>query len=457
MASERPLPLSSTGNYIGAEPDEPTFVMPVVRRRRRRWLRWLFGLVLVVVLVIAAAGAAFYLHPPFLAPVGNIVLGTQSGTVAWNGTDALNILVMGIDQRTTEPPHTDSMIVLHVDPASHDVTMLSVPRDLYVDIPNYGYYKINAAYTNGYNAVYAAQGIMPAQQTGAQFAQLTVENILHIPINYYAVIKFSGFKSVVDAMGGVTVCVPHEINDPTYPADVGYGYMPLHIKAGCQQMDGTTALEYARERHVDPEQDLGRIQQQQALLAGIEKQFLSPGTLLRAPRILPAVDSAVITNLPHSALPELGLLLGRAKGNNTRHAYINADGGYVSETWEDGQDVLAGNWPKINTLVSNLFADPQLRAENATVQVRNGQHTTGLAALYTSVLQSDGFNTVAPRDADVNTYQHSVVIVNQDHTGADYTARKLAQLLQAPLSYRHIGADHAQVVAILGADAAEGS
>ena len=285
-----------------------------------------------------------------------------------------------------------------------------------------------------------------------------MESALGIPLNYYAVFKFNGFKRVVDAMGGVTVCVPRELYDPNYPDDVGYGSHTIDIKAGCQKMDGTTALVYARERHADAEQDLGRIQQQQVLLAGVEKQLLSSGTLLRSPAILSAVDGAVITDLPRAALPELGVLLGHARGTHTRHAYINADGGYVTDTTAtDGQNILAGNWPKINALVAHLFADPPLRSEHATVQVRNGQHTPGLAALYTTILQGAGFTTVAPRNANRDTYRRNLVIVNEDRPGAGYTARKLTQMLQADVSSRHLGPDHAQIIVILGADAVEGT
>ena len=289
--------------------------------------------------------------------------------------------------------------------------MLSVPRDLWVSIPSanaanpYGLYKVNAAYALG-----GAQG--------PQWAQMTVESALGIPINYYAVLKFGGFKGLVDALGGVTVCVPREINDPLYPADVGYGYKPIDIKAGCQKMDGTVALEYVRERHVYAQQDLGRVEAQQALLTGIEKQMLSPGTVLRVPTILSALNNAAITDLPHNALPEVGFLLGRAKGMHTQHYYLNVDGGYVTATTSaDGQAILQGNWPKINALVASQFADSRLRSENATVQVRNGQHTVGLAALYTTILRGAGFNVVAPRDADRTTYTRSLVIANARPAG----------------------------------------
>src|SRR5919202_3193259 len=449
--SDRPVPARTpTGQYGAAE---TTIVMPAVRRRRR-WLRALgvaLVLLLLVVVGVGSVGLAAYNYPPLLAPLSSKLLGTQPGMVPWNGTDPLNILVMGIDQRTNEQTHADSMIVLRIVPSTPHVTMLSIPRDLWVTIPSptnaYGFYKINVAYALG----------QPYGQ-GPQFAQLAVESALGIPLNYYAVLKFSGFKSVVDALGGVTVCVPRELYDPHYPDDVGYGWHTIDIKAGCQKMDGTTALVYARERHANAEQDLGRIQQQQVLLAAMEKQMLSPGTLLRAPTILSAMDRAVLTNLPRNALPELGVLLGRARGKQTQHAHINVDVDKGTDNPSSGgQHFLAGNWPKINALVARLFADPQLRAEHATVQVRNGQHTPGLAALYTTILHGAGFTTVAPRNADKDTYKRNLVIVNQDLPGDDYTARKLTQMLQADVSYRHLGRDHAQIVVILGADAVEGA
>ncbi len=463
MASRHPSPLPPTdpNPYYGASPTEPTLVYrvegaPRRHRRGRRLLRALLIVLLLLLVLLGVGGAAVYEDPALLAPVSSALLGTQPGTVAWNGHDPVNILVMGVDQRTNEQTRSDSMIVMRVDPSSHDVKMLSVPRDLFVTIPSadpnrpYGQYKINAAY---------ALGWATPQGQGPQYAALTVEDALHVPVNYYAVVKFAGFQSVIDAIGGVNVCVPQAINDDAYPADVGYGFDPLHIRAGCQKMDGTLALKYTRERHAYAQQDLGRVQAQQAVLEGITKGLFSPGTLLRAPGILAVANNALITNMPHSMLPQLGLLLARAKGAHMRHSYINQDGGYVQGGWLGDQLGLLGHWTKIWGLTTGLFADSQLQTEHATIQVRDGQHTAGLAALYTTVLGKVGFNTAgfAPRNADKSTYTRSLIVVNQDLPGADYTARLLAQLLQADVAYRHIGTDHAQIVAILGSQAAEGS
>jgi len=466
MAQERLLPGSPLASATTGEMPRPqprpinladTLVMPRphprsrTRPRRRRWVRVLRALLIAVVLLLlltGAAGAVCYENPTLLNPVGGLLLGGSAGVVPWNGADPINILVMGIDQRGTEQTRSDSMIVLRVDPSSHDVTMLSVPRDLWVDVPgSYGSYKINAGYALGQSS-----------GQGPQFAAFVVESALRIPINYYAVMRFTGFKSVIDAMGGVTVCVPHELYDTQYPDDTGYGVHTIDIKAGCQTMDGTTALVYARERHANAQQDLGRVEQQQAVLDGIEKGLFSPTTVLRLPGIISAVNGAVNTDLPRGALPELGMLLGRARGSHTRHAYLNVDGGYVtSDVSSDGQDILDPNWDRIRPLVTSLFADTRLQRENAVVGVLNGQNTVGLAGMYTMLLANMGFNTVAPADAATNTQQRTTVTVNADRPGGDYTAWVLGQMLQAVPASARLGANQPQVVVSLGANAVEGS
>ncbi len=465
MAQDRSVPINPD-LYDHPDSQDDTLVIHLPRRKRR-WLRAALVVFLLMVLILGAVGGVVYEDPALLSPVGGALLGAQAGVVPWNGHDPLNILVMGIDPRTNETPNSDTMMVLHVDPASRDVTMLSVPRDLFVTIPgpqNYGPYKINAAMALGYNGVSGQKGVtvQDAIATGAQYAQLTVESVLGVPINYYAVVRFSGFKSIVDTLGGVTVCVPHPLHDPNYPDDVGYGSHVLDIKAGCQRMGGTLALEYARERHATPtKEDLARIEQQQALMAGIEKELLSPAMLVRGPQLVSAVDHAVITDLPQGALLELGLLFGRAKGNHTRHVYLNVDNGSVTngtapQGQEAGQAVLLPNWPTINRLVHDLSTDGRVQAEHATVQVLNGQHEAGLAEAYTTILRSDSFTVVNPGNADRDTYTRDVVLVNVERPGADYTVRKLAQMFEADVIAHRMGASNAQIVVILGSDAPEG-
>src|SRR5262249_12958976 len=161
MASD--LTATAADDYPRQIADETTLVVPVIRRKRR-WLRRLLLAILALVLLLSGTAYAFVQNPTWMIPLGSALLGPPTGTVAWNGTDPLNILVLGVDQRGSEATRSDSMIVLHVDPASRSVQMLSIPRDLWITLPGgYNPSKINSAYALG--GAY-----------GPQFAQLAVES-----------------------------------------------------------------------------------------------------------------------------------------------------------------------------------------------------------------------------------------------------------------------------------------
>jgi LCP family protein required for cell wall assembly len=172
---------------------------------------------------------------------------------------ALTLLLLGIDRRPDEtgPARSDAIIVARIDPERRRVALLSLPRDLIVDIPGYGRARINAA------SVYGE--LYPQLGGGVELERKTVSNLLGIPIDYVAQIDFSGFTSAVDAIGGVDITVEKELYDPEYPT-MDYGYMEARFLPGPQHMDGATALIYSRIRHMDTIWDRNR-RQQQVLLA----------------------------------------------------------------------------------------------------------------------------------------------------------------------------------------------
>src|SRR5438477_11436557 len=131
---------------------------------------------------------------------------------------------------------------------------------------------------------------------------------------------FRGFMNLIDAMGGVDVNVPQELNDPTYPCLVGFDYCPIDIKPGTQHMNGATALEFVRERHAFAQQDLARVRDQQAFLVALRRQTLQARTLLRAPALLRLVRRELITDLPFNALPSLALAYARVPQARVTHA-----------------------------------------------------------------------------------------------------------------------------------------
>ena len=187
--------------------------------------------------------------------------------------DPVNILLLGTDARAGEPPsRTDAIILVHLNPRANRVSLLSFPRDLWVEIPGHGYGSINAAYAIG------EQKYGPGY--GAALAKQTVSNLAGVPVHNFLLINFEGFKTVIDRIGGIEIDVPRPIDDPKYPMDEYPGdvrTMAVHFDAGPQRMDGERALIYARTRHAD--NDFGRNQRQQQVLMAIFNRVREQGLL----------------------------------------------------------------------------------------------------------------------------------------------------------------------------------
>ncbi len=244
-------------------------------------------------------------NPEFMAP-------TQAG---WQGTDRVTVLLMGVDTRPSERGYrtrTDTMMLLSVDPVGKTGSMLSIPRDLYVDVPGYGLQRVNTAYPLG----------------GADLAVETVQYNLGIRVNYYAIVEFAAFVTLVDEIGGIDLYVPVEIYDPQYP-DQYYGYDPFYMPAGQQHMDGATALKYARTRHQD--NDYERARRQQAVILAIRQKILSlnmlPQLIQKAPTLYAAVGDSVRTNMTLEQMIELALLAEQIPQEQIRSGVI--DSGYI--------------------------------------------------------------------------------------------------------------------------------
>ena len=182
-----------------------------------------------------------------------------------NSTRRTTILLLGMDRRNAADAYTltDTILLLSINPAQQSASLLSIPRDLYVEIPNYGQHRINAAFILG-----AQEG---GDARGAELAMQTIQNNLGINVDHYALIGFDTVVNVIDAFGGVTVRVPERINDPQYP-DAHFGYDPFVIEAGEQLLDGATALKYMRSRHGSTDFNRAR-RQQQVVLAFRDKLF----------------------------------------------------------------------------------------------------------------------------------------------------------------------------------------
>ncbi|NTW00401.1 MAG: LCP family protein, partial [Oscillochloris sp.] len=182
----------------------------------------------------------------------------------------LNILLLGTDARPsdTEPTRTDAIVLVRLDRDSDRVSMLSIPRDLWVTYSNGGKGRINAAFALG-EKEYGPGG-------GAALAKSTVGKLLGIQVDQFVLINFQGFQTLIDRLDGITVDVPEAISDPAYPTD-DYRTISVDFEAGPQLMSGEQALIYARTRHADS--DFGRNQRQQLVLMSIFNRIRDRGLL----------------------------------------------------------------------------------------------------------------------------------------------------------------------------------
>lgn len=362
---------------------------------------------------------------------------TATGLVKpWSGRERVSILILGIDQRCDEegPTRTDTMMVLTIDPVGLSAAVLSLPRDLWVEIPGFGVNKINQA--NFFGESYDYPGGGPA------LAVETVEAALGVNIDYYVTINFDAFVQVVDEIGGIDVVVSEDIEDDTYP-DNCYGYDPFYISMGEHHLDGQSALKYARTRATFGG-DVDRAARQQQVVLAVRDKILrlemAPQLLTRAPELWRIFQRNVRTDLSLNEAVQLALLVQEIPSESIRTAVIDFDYVY-NETAPDGQQVLIPIRENIRKLRDEIFAPPlvptpvienlpQLMTdEEARVAVYNGTPTFGLAAETESYLVSQDINVVEIGNADSADYGSTQII---DYGSHPSTTSYLVRLLGVP-------------------------
>ena len=268
--------------------------------RRQRALLAVCGALSALVLVVS--GGAWALTGYINDHIKRIDAGTaDSGT-----TGPLNILVAGVDPRTGLTHHqevvlhvgndvssnSDTLMLVHVSADRSRVTVVSIPRDSWVNIPGHGMSKINAAYGYG----------------GARLMVQTVEQATGLTVNDYVEVDFLGFVKVIDALGGVNICLPQAVDDT---------YSGLRLSAGMHHVNGITALAYARDRHSFATSDLARIQDQQRLASSALTEAIHSG-LLANPVRLSAFISASLSALTVNQGLNVSALADQMRGISAR-------------------------------------------------------------------------------------------------------------------------------------------
>ena len=242
-----------------------------------------------------------------------------------------NILILGIDRAPegTDASRTDTNIVLSINPLRPIVNMLSIPRDLWVNIPDEGENRINTAH-------FFAEANEPG--SGPRASMQTIRENFGIPIDYYVRIRFDGVKEIVEAMGGLNIELPEAMS----------GY-----EAGTHLLDGDQALAFVRDR--SGSDDFFRMQRGQLAVKAMVKQSLKPSNWPKLPAVAMAAMKTMDNNIPVWQMPRIGLAVARAALTDRINNQTITREMVTPFTTSEGAMVLLPNWDLINPLLMELF------------------------------------------------------------------------------------------------------
>lgn len=326
----------------------------------------------------------------------------------------VNTLLMGVDEA-----RSDTMIVVRYNKETHQMVMISIPRDTRVDIPGYGYTKINAAV---------------GKKEGSALAMKTVSNFLGIPIHHYVKVDFKGVEKIVDILGGVKINVPMDM----YYVDPAQK-LTIDIKKGVQVLDGKKALHFLRFRSGYSDQDLGRIKAQQEFAKAFIDKLTSPAVILNAPRLINTMVENTKTNLDQGEILEYIADINNLQiGNVNMHTVPGAGGnkGIVAYFLHDEQklrEMMALTDEEVGlTKQASQEKTPAVEQVDNTaavkkeikIEILNSTSTKGLAGNLKKELEQKGFTVAKIGDTKGLTYSYSRVI---DRRGNEKNLNLVAQ------------------------------
>lgn len=377
----------------------------------------------------------------------------------WDGASRVTVLVLGLDYRDWAAgegaPRTDTMLLFTIDPLERTAGMLSVPRDLWVNIPGFEYGRINTAYSLG--EAYQIPG------GGPGLAMETVEELLGVPIDYYAQIDFSAFIRFIDEISGIKIDIKEKIAvDPLGDNN------NKTLKPGVQTLSGELALAYARARKTEGG-DFDRAQRQQQVVMGIRDRVLSvnmlPTLISKAPILYQELSAGINTNLNLEQAIQLAWLASQIPEESITRGVIGPPEQVLLVKSPDGDDVLKPIADKIRALRDEIFFSSEIvysptanmpleelvAAEAAKISVLNGTSTPGLAALTTEYLQGQNISVIETGNGD-QLYPNTSLY---DYTGKPYTMKYLVEKMNISenrIFSRYDPTSNIDLVIIVGTD-----
>ncbi len=257
-----------------------------------------------------------------------------------------NLLIVGLDRRPdgSGPALTDTLVLVVLDERSSHVGLVSIPRDLYVDIPDARPDRINTVYSVAKRS----------KRNALELLRRVVADTLQLPVEHALALDLGVFERAVDAVGGVEIDVPCGLADNFIDSRVDGGRRPLDVEPGPQRMDGVTAAMYARSRH--GRTDFHRARRQQAILLGIQRALTGVG-LARFPELFGELESSVETDLRRIELLRLGRRALQIEPSHL-HGMVIGDQQVHGVMTDDGKAVLVPDFDAIDIELGRLFSAP---------------------------------------------------------------------------------------------------
>lgn len=427
-----------------------------------------------LVLVITLSGLLFSqsylkLHKAFQGTTGTAAAlkeNVKPELLKGEGSGRINVLLLGRGGGTHDAPDlTDTIMLASIDPVNHTSTLLSVPRDLWVNVPGGGAMKLNAAWQTGefkYLGKTTPGSTDPkAIQAGFDLVDKTIGDALGVEINYNVIVNFQAFQQAVDTVGGIAINVPTDLVDPTMAWENAND--PVLAKAGAQTFDGKHALIYARSRETSS--DFARGERQRALLVALKTKVATVGTLSNPAKLsglVRAFGNNVSTDLSLSSANRLYSIVKQIPDTATVSASLaDATNPLVTTGNMNGQSIVLPksgifNYTDIQSYVRNKLQDPYLKKENAKVLVLNGTTSAGLATAKADELKAYGYNVIATANTPNPGWLKTTVVdlTHKNKYTKNYLEKRFGITASNKLGDTTIPTNGADFVIIVGNDEA---
>lgn len=386
------------------------------------------------------------------------------------GDGRINVMLLGKGgpEQKDGPDLTDTIIVASIDPLADEAALLSIPRDFWVKQPSGSASKINQVYydakqrtlnTYSYNQRDSNEAKDKSEQAGIEAMKTVVSETMGVPIHYYAMIDFAGFKKAVDTVGGVDINVSEDMAVQEHMWLAGTGRYNLDVGEGRQHFDGVRALAFARSRKTSARGDFARSERQRAVIVALKDKVLSMGTLANPVKVNQLMSDFSGQLATDFSVNEMLRLYDLAKEiPSDKIASVGLDE-YVGGDMINGLSVQvpkAGlfDYTEIQNYVRNIMRDAFLKKEDAKVMILNGTDTVGLATQKSKELKSYGYNVTSVGDAPTNTYTQTVLVdlrAGANKYTRSYLEKRLGVTAVSSLPDSSIDAGDADFVIILGA------